>query len=327
MARRQYAAERGALLASEEVALRFLARRDLADEDPTSRSMRALREQVRGSSRVAALLAGRKRTGAATYRKWQGAHWVTIHLAMLGCAGGDPGVDELVDEVLEHWTAPQHLTEREVTQVRSGELFVPVVHGKARRCASQQGGALWAAITLGYGADPRVGLLAERLARWQWPDGGWNCDRRPEARMSSVNESFLPMRGLAAHPGYGGEVARAAGFFLERHVAYRRSVDQPIHRSTVQLHFPPYWHYDVLAGLDALRDADHLRDPRCTRALELLERLRLPDGGWPATARWYRVRDDGSNVDSIDWGPTGSTLPNPWVTLIALRVLRAAGRH
>jgi hypothetical protein len=179
---------------------------------------------------------------------------------------------------------------------------------------------------LGYRADPRIDLLASRLADWQWPDGGWNCDRRPEARMSSVNESFLPLRGLAAHGGYHDPVAHAARFLLDRRVAFRRSVDEPLQPSTVRLHFPSYWHYDILAGLDVLRETDRVRDPRCQRALELLESWRLRDGGWPATEKWYRVSDDGSNVESIDWGPTGTTKPNPWVTLTVLRILRAAGR-
>ena len=327
VAKARYAAYERALLGSTEVSLRFLARRDLGDEDPASRPMRALRREVRESPRVAALLSGRLRVGATTYRKWQGAHWVALHLASLGCAGGDGQVDSLVDEVLAHWTSPQYLSDREVVRADSSQRFVPVVAGKARRCGSQQGGALWAAIALGYRADPRVAILADRLTQWQWPDGGWNCDRRPEARMSSVNESFLPLRGLAAYGRHDENVARAANFFLERHVTYRRSVDEPLHPSTVQLHFPAYWHYDVLAGLDVLRETGRIRDPRCGRALDLLESLRLPDGGWPATARWYRVRDEGPNVESVDWGPTGKTLPNPWVTLAALRILHAAGRY
>ncbi|WP_342000725.1 hypothetical protein MRBLWH7_001500 [Microbacterium sp. LWH7-1.2] len=145
--------------------------------------------------------------------------------------------------------------------------------------------------------------------------------------MSSVNETFLPLRGLVAHGDHREHVRPAAEFLLERHVTYRRSVDEPLRPSTVQLHFPSYWHYDVLAGLDALRETNDLRDPRCDRALDLLESRRLPGGGWPATARWYRVSDDGSNVESVDWGPTGKTLPNPWVTLIALRILLAAERY
>jgi hypothetical protein len=63
---------------------------------------------------------------------------------------------------------------------------------------SQQGNALWYLITLGL-ADGRTGGLAERLLLWQWPDGGWNCDRRPGASKSSFYETLLPMRGLAAH--------------------------------------------------------------------------------------------------------------------------------
>lgn len=79
----------------------------------------------------------------------------------------------------------------------------------ARR-ASQQGAALLAVTRLGL-ADERAATLVERLRHWQWPDGGWNCDKRPGARMSSVAETLLPLRGLAAYASANGDrTARAA---------------------------------------------------------------------------------------------------------------------
>ena len=44
--------------------------------------------------------------------------------------------------------------------------------------------------------DPRVQLLARSLVEWQWPDGGWNCDKKATGRRSSFNESLPPMWGL-----------------------------------------------------------------------------------------------------------------------------------
>jgi hypothetical protein len=55
-----------------------------------------------------------------------------------------------------------------------------VIQGRPRRCTSQEGNALLYMVQLGF-VDGRCDELAERLIRWQWPDGGWNCDERLEA--------------------------------------------------------------------------------------------------------------------------------------------------
>ena len=324
--RAEYAAEVDRLLAAEDPSLAFLARRDLANEDPTTSSMRRLQARIRTSPRVSALLGGHARSGASTYGKWKGAHWVVLHLAFLAHPGGDPRVEALVDETLAHWTAPRYLRDQEVRSVDRSLEFVPVIAGKARRCASQQGGALLASVMLGHRKDARVTTLADRLMDWQWHDGGWNCDRHVEARMSSVNETFLPVRGLLALGEREDAVGRACEFLLDRHVIYRRTDGQPLHSVVAQLHYPAYWHYDLLAGLTALADADRLGDARCARALDLLESFRLEEGGWPAHAKWYKVADSGSNVESVGWGAIGAAKPNDWATLDALRILAHAGR-
>ncbi len=272
------------------------------------------------------MLDGHDRQGATTYAKWKGAHWVVLQLALIAHPGGDPRVDALIDETLAHWTAPRFLRDEPVRSAVGTSGFVPVIAGTARRCASQQGGALLAAVMLGHREDPRVTTLAARLADWQWPDGGWNCDRRIEARMSSVNESFLPLRGLAAAGVHDAVVDRACEFLLERNVIYRRTDGHPLTPAVTQLRYPAYWHYDLLAGLTALADAGRLTDQRCARALDYLESLRLPGGGWPAHAKWYRVADTGSNIDSVRWGVTSSAVSNDWTTLEALRILTRAGR-
>jgi hypothetical protein len=57
-----------------------------------------------------------------------------------------------------------------------------------------------------------------------------------------------------------------------------------IHPGFAKLHYPLYWHYDVLGGLKGLADLGMLGDKRCTDALDLLKSLQLA-GGWPACAR------------------------------------------
>ena len=164
------------------------------------------------------------------------------------------------------------------------------------------------------------------LLRWQWPDGGWNCDRNPAARMSSLMETTLPM--VALHEcGVRAPARRAAEVLLERRVVFHRGSDQLLRADFAALHHPLYWHYDLLGGLKALARLDLLAEPRCVPALDLLESLQVTDG-WPAHRRHYRrvSTDVALHNDSVDWGPTSVVRANPWVTVDALSVLRRAGR-
>jgi len=121
-----------------------------------------------------------------TYAKWQGAHWVLATLADLGYPPGDEALHPLREQVLDTWLAePYH---RDVEVATKAGVYrvdgVPVMRGRHRAHASQQGNALWSLVTLGL-ADARCDGLADLLLHWQWPDGGWNCDRDPAADTSS----------------------------------------------------------------------------------------------------------------------------------------------
>src|SRR5207247_1580119 len=152
-----------------------------------------------------------------------------------------------------------------------------------------------------------------RLLHWQWPDGGWNCDRDPAASTSSFNETWIPMRALATYarvrhdPKAQRAADRAAALFLQRKMLWRRSNGALMQRDFAALHYPHYWHYDVLAGLVAMVEVGKIRDRRCAAALDLLEEKRLRGGGWPAERRYYTVspRRMVSNADYVRWGPTG----------------------
>ncbi|MGC9346515.1 MAG: hypothetical protein ACP5JG_00125, partial [Anaerolineae bacterium] len=168
----------------------------------------------------------------------------------------------------------------------------------------------------------------------QWPDGGWNCDRNWDARTSSFHETLLPLRGLTWHTKATGSRAsrdaaeRAAEVFLERRLFRRRRDGSVIHESFLKLRYPHYWHYDILIALKVMAEAGYIDDPRCEEALDLLESKRLPDGGWRAEGKHYRVVDaPASGGSMVGWGPVSrKKVMNPFVTLDALYVLRVAGR-
>jgi hypothetical protein len=327
------------LLASDEPSIRWKLRVHVLGEDPAARALRKLQSEIRASPRVRALLAGFDAKGNrpgthGPYAKWRGAHWVLATLADLGYPPGDAKLKPLRDRVCEAWLGDFFYTEFSAT--RKAEVYqkegVPIMQGRYRRCASQQGNALFFLTRLGL-ADKRAERLVERLLHWQWPDGGWNCDKDPTADTSSFMETMLPMCGLAVHAHAtgneraGAAAGRAAEVFLDRRLFKRRSDGRVIHSEFLQLHYPLYWHYDILGGLKAMMVVGRIADPRCADALDRLEGKQLPSGGWPAEKKYYHVSTGTElGAECVDWGGTAKNRMNPWVTVDALAVLRAAGR-
>jgi hypothetical protein len=253
--------------------------------------------------------------GVHPYGKWRGAFWRLAALVELGVDGGHEGARRALAEALAWLDTPAHRAR-------------PTIEGRVRRCATQEGIGLAAAVGLGRTDDERVARLAATLVTSQWPDGGWNCDRRPEASHSSFHESWAPIRGLWAYACETGdaaanEAARRGAEFLLRHRVYCSERTGEPHEALTRLRFPHYWHYDALVGLTTLARSVGLDDDRAGPALDLLESKRRADGTWRVEGRWWkRPGSKGSNVEAVDWGSTADEL----LTERALAVLSAAGR-
>jgi hypothetical protein len=99
----------------------------------------------------------------------------------------------------------------------------------------------------------------------------------------------------------------------------------------VELHYPLYWHCDILQELTILSRAGKLDDPRTKEALDIVEKKRGPDGLWRADDYYWSMRRTpvakskvlASNVEVVDWGRKA---PNIMITLNALRTLKAGHR-
>jgi hypothetical protein len=256
------------------------------------------------------------------YRKWFGLHWRLVSLADFELPIDRPDVRAKVGEGISReldWIAnPRHLD------------AIPKVNGLYRSHASMEGNAVYAASLFGHAGDERVRRLVDRLLEWQWSDGGWNCDRASSGYRSSFHESWATALGLAAYHGATGDTdalaaARRTGeLLLEHRLVHRLGAGKPIHSSFAALHWPAYWHYDLLAGLRVLLAAGMLADDRATDALDLLEQKQRPHGRFETRAAWWQAgRHPTSPVDVIDWG---KGRPSEVLTLHALRILKAAGR-
>ena len=327
------------LLNSPEPSIRYKTRVLLLDESKNSARNKKLRREIKRSTRVRSLLKNRNTKGQLepvkhVYKKWQGAHWVVARLADIGYPEGDEDLLPMISQLFDLWLSPTFVHEviRDVEQPAYKDKAVPIMQGRARRCASQQGNALFSALALGF-SNEHTEQLAALLMKWQWPDGGWNCDRRPAAHHSSFWESLIPLRALSLYAKKQRSqkaqdaVIKASELFLKKRLFKRESNGKVMNEEFMKLHYPRYWRYDVLFGLKVMAEAGFIGDKRCQNALDFLEEKRLPDGGWPAEARFYQNTDEKkSNYDLVDWGGVSKRRYNEWVTVDALYVLKEAGR-
>jgi len=177
-----------------------------------------------------------------------------------------------------------------------------------------------------------VHALIQRLLGEQLADGGWNCEAEFGSTRSSFNTTICVLEALLAYErAYGPNPAvtesrlRGQEYLLQRHLLRRLSTGDVIARDRqsgkdwTQFAFPTWWSYDVLRGLDYLRDAGVTPDARLDEALALVRSKRQSDGRWLLDAD-----HDGVKLVSLE---DGVGQPSRWNTMRALRVLRwAEGR-
>ncbi len=207
--------------------------------------------------------------------RWGGAAWnrgwnSTMHVLMLlRDMGLDPASDQArraVDRVRDRVTwsgcGPR---ECEGNAFFQGELE-PCINGQV------------AAVGAYFGHD--VGGIVDRLLAEQLPDGGWNCEAANGSMRSSFNTTICVLEALLEYErAVGGSQqvigARLRGqeYLLERHLFRRRSTGEVIERDRkggtawTSFAFPTWWHYDLLRGLEYLRDAGAAPDERVAEAI------------------------------------------------------------
>lgn len=312
------------LLKSGEPSVRYKTLVNVLDESPQSSKIKKLQSEIKKSSRVQTLLSMKDSSGTMPfhpYTKWIGAHWVMAVLSDIGYPSGDKSLVPLREQVYNWLLGSRH------------QKNIRLINGLTRRCVSQEGYAVYYSLKLGL-ADERTEELVNRIISWQWPDGGWNCDKNPEAKNSSFMESIVPMRALTLHSQVTKNrkskeaVKKASDIFLKRKLFKKQRDGSIIREKFVTLRYPTYFDYDILIGLKAMGEAGFIKDPRCNEALDLLQSRMLPDGGFPSEAKLYQPFKaiNISRGSLVDWGGINRRRYNEWVTVDALYVLRRAGR-
>ena len=319
------------LLHSKDPSVRYFTLTDVLGKSENSDLVLEARRQIPRGGRLRALLSGERSDGGFGvhwYRKWSGAHWRLVSAVELGVPPSDKVALKASNYVLAGltgkggWEGPRPRK----------------IDGLWRSHASEPGNAVGVCSRLGMAEDPRVRRMVLSLIEWQWPDGGWNCDSAKGARHSSFYESLATLWGLNEYRRVTSDkVARravnmAAEFFLKHRLFRSCRGEGIINPEWLKLHYPLYWHYDILQALRVLSLADKLGDSRTSEALEIVQSKRLKDGTWRPEGYYWRLMSSsgstlrglpGPGTEIVDWGRGG---PNEMITLNALRVLAAAGR-
>jgi hypothetical protein len=165
--------------------------------------------------------------------------------------------------------------------------------------------------------------LAGQLLREQLEDGGWNCEA-PRSRRSSFHTTICVLEGLLEYERAGPRSAavtrarrRAESYLLERGLLRSLQSGEIIDKRWLRFAFPTFWHYDVLRGLDYLRNAGLKPDSRLREAMAIVMERRHQNGRWPLN----RMHPEYIPLQMET--ETGSA--SRWITLRALRVLRWYG--
>lgn len=321
------------LMESSDPGVRYLAMRDLAPS-PKPAQLRLARRQAHEAGPIAAVL---KKMNAAGYwavagpgynPKYRSTVWSLSLLAQLGAsAGEDKRIGRACDYMLEHGLTG------------GGQFSASGAPSGTADCL--QGNLCWAMVELGYD-DPRLAAAFDWMARTVTGEGiAPMKDRQAPVRFyagkcgpnfACGSNNKLPcawgavkvMLALGRLPASRRTpvVQRA----IQHGVDFLFSVDpaQAAYPSGYapkpsgnwwKFGFPVFYITDLLQLVEALVQLGYGKDPRLANALQRIREKQDAQGRW-----------------ALDYDYTGKTWfnfgqkrkPNEWVTLRALRVLKAA---
>jgi hypothetical protein len=295
-------------LLDSDPAIRWQVMRDLTNAAPNA--VAAERSRVATEGWGAQLLAQQSPAGS-----WGGPKWdlITLYsLVVLMDLGLDPASKQarkMIDRV----------DKRLVFKPLNNR---PYLHGETEPCVNGR--------ILGIGAyfkEPKD-ELANKLLGEQLEDGGWNCEawpflsaKRPPSRRSSFHTTICVLEGLLEYERAGRKSAavtkarkRAESYLLERRMFRSLRTGEVIDNRWLSFSFPTFWHYDVLRGLDYLRNAGSKPDRRVREAIEVVIKRRHQNGRWPL--KLLHPERIPLEMETT----VGSA--SRWNTLRALRVLR-----
>jgi hypothetical protein len=297
-------------LLDADPAIRWQVMRDLPHEPADI--IATERAKVASEGWGAQLLALQAPDGLWAGKAWS-HHWTdTFHvLELLRRFGLDPGSEQARRAI---GLASEHVTWGDGAEWANPWADNGFFEGEVEPCIN--GNVVATGAYFGVNMTP----LVERLLGEQLADGGWNCEVENGATVSSFGTTINVLEGLLEHErAIGGSAVlaearrRGEAYMLERRLFRRKSTGEVIDPDWLQFSYPTWYFYDVLRGLDYLRDADVEPDERVAEAIAVVEGNQGRDGRWPL----QNVHEGVADIQMDD----GEGQPSRWNTLRALRVL------
>jgi hypothetical protein len=321
------------LLESNSPGARYLALRDLV-EAPKPAELRAARTAAHKGGPIAAILRNMNKAGywAAAgpgYNpKYRSTVWSLIALAQLGArADGDPRIGAACTYVLEHALAD------------GGQFTAGDAPSTTADCL--QGNLCWAMLELGHD-DPRLEQAFDWMSRSVTGEGiAPATDRKAAVRyyagkcgptFACGSNNKLPcawggVKVLLAlgrlpnerrTPAVKRAIAHGVDFILSvdpAEATYPSGYAVKPSGNWWKFGFPVFYVTDLLQLVEALSGLGYARDRRLARTLQIIRDKQDADGRWS-------LDYDYAGKTWVDFG--AKKQPNQWVTLRALRVLKAA---
>lgn len=237
--------------------------------------------------------------------KYTATNWRAIVLSDLGLTSQNPRIKRTANQFFKQWLQPspkENIFNEEVCIV-----------GNTARMLTR----------FGYGYDPRVRKLFDRLVEDQKDDGGWHCFKSDVGTL----DGWEGLAAFAALPksrlgrNIKRSIDRGAEFYLERKLFEEGRRYKPWFR----FHYPNHYFYDILVGLDVMTRLSYASDKRLRPAIEILKDKRQSGGTWLldkvhpdiGPGAKYTLR---GKIKPFILETPGK--PSKWITLTALRVLK-----
>jgi hypothetical protein len=321
------------LLESDSPDVRYLALRDLAD-DAKEADLSTEREAAHQGGAIAAILDHMNengywaKAGPGYNPKYRSTVWALILLAQLGAsAKQDKRIALACSYLLEH------------AMTTGGQISMSGTPSGTIDCL--QGNMCWALTELGYD-DPRLDLAYEWMARSVTGEGLAPAHER-EAPLryyagkcgplfccgannklpcawgaAKVMLAFSVLPNARRTPLIESAIQQGVDFLFSVDPAdatYPSGWSDKPSGNWWKFGFPVFYVTDILQIVEALVGLGYACDPRLGNALNLICEKQDEGGRWPLEYSY-------TGKTWVDFGPKKE--PNKWVTLRALRVLKAA---
>ena len=325
------------LLESENPGVRYLALRDVVGLSAGDKELKSMRRKAHKEGPIAHILSKMneegywQRPGTGYGPKYKSTVWALILLAQLGASvKEDKRIRQACRYYLDHALNP------------GGQISAMTNNSPSGTVDCLQGNMLWSLMELGY-TDPRMDSAYAWMARTTTGEG-----------VAPIKEKHAPVRYFAGKCGptfacgannklpcaWGGVKvllalsklpAEKRSELIERAIQHGVNFFFSVDPSTAKypngwaekpsgnwwkFGFPVFYVTDILQIAEALVGLGYAKDPRLANTLELIRSKQDEKGRWPLEY----------NYDGKTWMRFGKMKePNEWVTLRALKVLKATG--